>query len=290
MGRRIMRAAFLLFLSTSSALLGCSDGGASETASSGEASATEERVIMSTLPSDEQWTLEGSEPVVSPSGEYNVVVSSQTFASGEAQSQAIVSGPRGGSGLVAFPAARVSMHFEWRGDEELVVSHPDDLPPPRIDATNTSFGFGGRGRVTYRAVPRSQVPELRWVREAGGQVSEPESLERGSLVAIQDEGETLYSYSYDDVHEPDSSASALDGRGYQGGGPSWAGIIHGLVALRAPTLAREIHLNPEGDGLSVESRDRAALLRVAELVAAAKRDPSLLDAAIQRAEADGEME
>jgi len=182
------------------------------------------------------------------------------------------------------------MRFEWRGDDELVVSYPDDLPPPRIDATNTSYGFGGRGRVTYQGVPRSEIPELRWVREGGGQVSAPESLERGTLVAIEENGETVYSYSYYDVHEPDSSASALRARGFQGGGPSWAGIIHGLVALRAPTIATEIHLNDESDGLSVESDNRAALIRVAELVATAKRDPSLLDAAIQRAQADGEME
>jgi len=290
-----MKALSLPCLLIVPAFVGCSCG-ASETPNSGERSATgesagrEESVAMANPPSADQWTLESSQPVVSPSSEYNVVVSSQTYASGEAQSQAVVSGSRGGSGLIAFPAARVSMRFEWRGDDELLVSYPDDLPPPRIDATNTRYGFGGRGRVTYQAVPRSEIPELRWAHEGGGEVSEPESLERGSLVAIEQNGETVYSYSYYDVHEPDSSAIALQVRGFQGGGPSWAGIIYGLVTLRAPTIASEIQLNDEANGLSVESDNRAALIRVAELVAAAKRDPSLLDAAIQRAQADGEME
>ena len=246
---------------------------------------------MPNPPSADRWTLESSEPVVSPSGEFEAVVSSQTYASGEALSQAVVSGPGGGSGLIAFPAARISMGFEWIANDELVVSYPNDLPPPRNTwKARFSGGPGRGGSVTYRAVPRSEIPELRWTREGGGQVSEPESLERGSLVAIVRNGGATYSYSYYDVHEPDSSTSALQARGFQGGGPSWAGIIHGLVALRAPNVASEIHLNDESDGLSVESNSRGALLRVAELVAAAKSDPSLLDAAIRRGQADGQME
>lgn len=245
---------------------------------------------MTTPSSDEQWTIERSEPVASPSGEYSVVVSSRTLGSGNGQSQAIVSAPRGGSGLISLPAARVSMRFEWRSDDELIVSYPNDLPPPRIDATNSSFGFGGRGRVTYQAVPPSRIPVLRWIREGEWRITGRRSLERGDLMAIEENGQTTYSYSYYDRNEPDSSGTALVARGFQGGGYSWAGIIHGLVALRAPDIINEIYLDPEADGLSVQSHNRAALLRVAELVAAAKRDTALLDAAIRRAQADGEME
>jgi len=245
---------------------------------------------MDTSSADEHWTQEASEPVVAPGGEYNAVVSSQTFGSGEGQSQAIVSSPRGGSGLIAFLSARVSMRFEWRGDDKLIVSYPDDLPAPRIDATNSSFGQSGRGRVTYQAVPPRDIPEVRWTREGGAEVTERQSLDRGDLTALRENGATTYSYSYYDVSEADSSAGALIARGLQGGGESWAGIIYGLVALRAPTIASEIEFDPESDGLVVRSDSRHALLEVAELVAAAKRDPELLDAAIRRAQADSEME
>lgn len=114
-----------------------------------------------------------------------------------------------------------------------------------------------------------------------------EALERGRLFQ-RDNG--LWAWSYYDVSEPDSSYDVLEAQGFQGGGPSWVGIIHGLVALRAPERHGDIDMDDESDGLVVTSRNQEALRVVARLVAEAKRDPALLDAAIKRAQADGEME
>ena len=63
-----------------------------------------------------------------------------------------------------------------------------------------------------------------------------------------------------------------------------------LVSLRAPHLMEDLFLDPEGGGLAVKSTNRDALPKLAELVAAAKRDPRLLDAALERARTDGKLE
>jgi hypothetical protein len=233
---------------------------------------------------------EQSEPVSSPSGTYTVAVSSQRSSPSQGLSQAVVSEPNGGSGLIAFYSPRVSMAFVWTSDDELVVRYPKELPPPRIDATNCSFGLGGRGRVIYEATPQIDIRPLRWTREGELRTVAEKSLERGALLTLEIGGRREYSYSYYDVNEPDSSTEALQARGFQGGGCSWAGIAHGLVALQAPEIQDRIELDPEGDGLSVRSTNRAALVTLARLVAAAKKDQALLDAAIERANLDGQME
>jgi hypothetical protein len=233
-----------------------------------------------------QTVFEQSEIFRSPSGKYEATVCSQSSGPGQELTQAIVAE----SGLIAFYAPRVSMAFEWNGDEELLVRYPDDVPAPRIDATNSSFGPGGRCRVIYRAVPRSQVPPLQWTRAGELRVVAEESLERGALVTLETDGRVEYSFSYYDVDEPDSSAEALQARGLQGGGETWAGIIYGLVALRAPHLSDQLELDPESDGLAVRSSERAALLEVARLVATAKRDEAVLEAAISRALEDDQIE
>lgn len=233
---------------------------------------------------------EYSESIASPSGTYSVAVSSQTSTSHKGLSQAIVSEPNGGSGLIAFYSPRVSMRFTWIRDDELRVRYPNNLPAPRIDATNSSFGPGGRGRVIYEAVPPNTIRPLRWARGGELRTLAEESLERGVLLTFKTDGRIEYSYSYYDVAEPDSSLEALQAKGLQGGGCSWAGIVHGLAALRAPDIIEELELDPEGDGLAIRSTNRAALITAARLVAAAKRDRSLLEAAIERAILDGQME
>lgn len=233
---------------------------------------------------------EHSDPVSSPSGIYTAAVSSQTTSPNEGLSQAVVSEPNGGSGLIAFYSPRVSMGFVWNSDNELLVRYPNDLPPPRIDATNSSFGLGGRGRVIYQAVPQTDIPPLHWTPEGESRTVTEESLERGVLLTFDTGALREYSYSYYDVTESDSSSEALQAQGFQGGGCSWAGIAYGLVAIRAPEIMEDIELDPEGDGLAVRSTNRAALVTLAQLVATAKRDQALLDAAIKRANLDGQME
>jgi len=233
---------------------------------------------------------EQSDPVTSPNGLYSVAVSSQSSLPNEGLSQAVVSEPNGGSGLIAFYAPRVAMEFVWNSDDELVVRYPSELPRPRIDATNSSFGLGGRGRVIYEAVPQSVLPPLRWTAEGELRTVTEEPLERGVLLTFDTGDRREYSYCYYDVTESDSSSQALQAQGFQAGGESWAGIVHGLIALHAPEIEPDIELDPEGDGLAVRSANRAALMTLARLVARAKKDPALLAAAIERAGLDGQME
>jgi len=231
---------------------------------------------------------ERSELVPSPGGTCTAVVSSQTFADGTGLSQVIVEYAGGGSGLIAFYAPRVSMRLAWLSDQELVVHYPNDLPAPRIDATNSSFSRGYP--VVYEAVPPNQIQPMTWTREGDIRTLGEEQMERGVIVTLEVDGRREHSYSYYDVHEADASTILLQSLGFQGGGPSWAGIIHGLVALRAPELAAHLDFDPEGDGLAVKSTRRAALQKVAKLVAAAKKDAALLSAAVERARRDGAME
>jgi hypothetical protein len=181
------------------------------------------------------------------------------------------------------------MRVEWNGDDELVVSYPDDVPPPDLRTANRTFGRGGRGRVTYRAVPRREIPEVIWTRDGEGAVDERTTLERGVVVALSRDGETSYSFSYADSFEPDPSVEWLQERGFQGSGDTWAGIVYGLVARHELALWPRLELDPESGSLSVTSRDREAVLTVARLVARAKREPAELEAAIRRAVQDGRM-
>ncbi len=62
------------------------------------------------------------------------------------------------------------------------------------------------------------------------------------------------------------------------------------MIIRAPEIINDLELDPEGDGLFIGSRSREALIAVACLVAAAKRDPQLINEAIRHAERDEQME
>ena len=78
--------------------------------------------------------------------------------------------------------------------------------------------------------------------------------------------------------------------GYQGGGPSWAGIVFGLVTLKKPRLMSRLRFDGEGEGLAIWSADKGVLESVADLVTEAKSDPVFLKEAIAKATAAGEME
>jgi len=233
---------------------------------------------------------EESEPVVSPSGRYTVVVSSQNGGPRQSLSQAIVSQADGGSGLIAFYEPRVPMRFVWIGDDQLVVSYPDDLPAPRIDVMNSSYGLGGGGRVKYEPVPRAQLPAVRWTRVGDFEVLKEEQCERGVLSTTRAGKQREHCYSYYDVREADASTSLLQAWGLQGGGETWASIARALVMLKKPAIASDLDFDAEGDGFCVRSRKRSALVTVAKLVAAAKRDEALLRLALERARSDDELE
>jgi hypothetical protein len=110
---------------------------------------------------------------------------------------------------------------------------------------------------------------------------------RGTINPSED-GEFIYQYY--DVHEPDSHSNALQAQGWQGGGPTWEGIIYGLLELRSPSTLQEIRFDAEGDGLAIWSRKRTALESIAQLVAEAKASSTLLNEAIERAKRAGRME
>ncbi|MCA9612615.1 MAG: hypothetical protein KC586_07640 [Myxococcales bacterium] len=231
----------------------------------------------------------------SPSGLYRVhLSSSQEGETGQTQpGVSWESRPNSGAGtgLAPFPFPRVPMSATWTGEHELVLSYPDDLPVDRaaIDRWhNRSFGQGGRGRVVYRAVPRSTIPEPTWTRESEmSGVRTPQ--ERGVIGALTTNGERTYSFVYADAEEPDSSVAWLQERGYAGNGYTWGGIVYGLVMRHAPATWPLLFVDPESGALFVSSDDEEAIATVARLVARAKREPAELEAAIERAVRDGAM-
>lgn len=135
------------------------------------------------------------------------------------------------------------------------------------------------------------VAELRRKAESAPPPTPPTNLLdeklRGGLVAV-DDGQFVYDYY--DAHKKDAIAPALLKRDYQAGGESWAGIVYGLLKLKAPHVLAQVRMDPEGDGLRVWSSNKAALEKIAELVTAAHGDSMLLNEAIKRAEADRQME
>jgi hypothetical protein len=99
-----------------------------------------------------------------------------------------------------------------------------------------------------------------------------------------------YRLDYYDGSEPDSSYKELSARGMQGGGPTWAGIVKGLLLLRCPGVLTRIALDDESDGLAIWSDDREALEIIGRLIGAAKKDPALLNEAIARAKRENAIE
>jgi len=110
---------------------------------------------------------------------------------------------------------------------------------------------------------------------------------RGS---IGQKSASSYWYSYYDINESDSHYEYLAGIGYQGGGPSWAGIVYGLLSLQAPAVLERVQFDPEGEGLMVWGKSRADLETIESLVRRVKCDAGLLGEAITVAKREGKME
>jgi hypothetical protein len=121
--------------------------------------------------------------------------------------------------------------------------------------------------------------------DGGSRTGSPEM--RGTIDKAEDGS---FVYQYYDVHEHDRHTAMLAARGFQGGGPTWEGIIYGLLRLRSPSTLGEIRFDAEGDGLAIWSRRRPALETIGRLVAEAKRDPAVLSEAIDVAKRDGRIE
>jgi len=196
---------------------------------------------------------------------------------------------RGGGGVFAVHEADVPVRVKWRDDTHLVIAYPDDLKPAaketstRLESDVVEIEYE---TFTRPAAERGRPASARPARPTAV-ASARASSGRGTIVEVAPRN---FRYDYYDVHETDSSYAQLDAKGYQGGGESWAGIVRGLVSLKRPELLRALRFDPEAEGLAIWSADRSALESVAELVAAAKRDPALLQSAIDEAVRAGQME
>lgn len=99
-----------------------------------------------------------------------------------------------------------------------------------------------------------------------------------------------YSFSFYDIDTEDSIYDWFEEREYQGGGPTWRGVIFGLIMLNEPQSIGAIDLDDEGDGLAVSSNDLEFLQRVLQWTSDAKYNEELRLKAIEIAEENGEME
>ncbi len=99
-----------------------------------------------------------------------------------------------------------------------------------------------------------------------------------------------YSFSFYDIDTEDSIYDWFEEREYQGGGPTWRGVILGLITLNEPQSIGAIDLDDEGDGLVVSSNDLDFLQRVLQWTSDAKYNEELRLKAIEIAEENGEME
>lgn len=110
---------------------------------------------------------------------------------------------------------------------------------------------------------------------------------RGTIIEIS---ETNFRYDYYDIYEKDSHLEYLDQKGYQGGGPSWEGIIWGVLKIKTPAILEQIEFDAEGEGLAIWCNKREPLEEIAKLVAEVKMNDQLLNEAIKIAEESGIME
>jgi len=74
--------------------------------------------------------------------------------------------------------------------------------------------------------------------------------------------------------------------GYDGGGYAWEGVVRALVQMKAPKLKKKLSYDLEASMFCAVSKDRDALVQVAELIRTAVADPALLREAIANADPD----
>jgi hypothetical protein len=110
---------------------------------------------------------------------------------------------------------------------------------------------------------------------------------RGNLIEISP---NEYRLDYYDVHEEDSHYEFLSGKGYQGGGPSWLGIIYGAIQMSDPAIESKIRFDDEAEGLAIWSSNKESLEKVGRLISVVKSDENIMMEAIKVAEQAGQME
>jgi Immunity protein 51 len=228
----------------------------------------------------------------SPDGKIVISASSQSFEDGQVMTQASASHQEEGwgSGLIAFLTERVEIFANWITPHHVEISYPETTIP----YDGGALGIDRISRdisVEYKAVPPDQIPKLDWHLEIDENITiKSKQLPRGKLITIRRDDTISYRYDYYDSDEPDSHADLLTQRGFQAGGESWFGIVYGLIQLKSPRLWDSLQFDPEASGLSITSAKKSALLKIAEWIALAKNDDTLLAAAIAAAQENGMME
>ena len=123
----------------------------------------------------------------------------------------------------------------------------------------------------------STAPDTAKSPEIGGALP---SATRGTIADVGGGRGRRFRYDYYDLDEPDTSVKELTALGLLGGGPTWAGIVYGLLELRTPATLAVVDFDDEAEGLAVWSDDRKALEMIGHLVALAKSDPEVMKQAI----------
>ena len=110
---------------------------------------------------------------------------------------------------------------------------------------------------------------------------------RGKVIEINSKE---YRFDYYDVYENDSHSDFLVSKGYQGGGPSWLGIIYGAIKMSDPKILNIIRFDEEAEGIAIWSSDKNSLEKTGRLITVLKNDDSILLESIKVAERNGKME
>ena len=118
-------------------------------------------------------------------------------------------------------------------------------------------------------------------------LSDPSITQRGNIVKL---GESNFRLDYYDPYEKDSHVEYLTSRGYQGGGPSWSGIIYGGLKISEPKILNKVRFDDEADGLAIWSSEKDSLEKIGRLIFLIKQDQELMESAIEIAKKNFKME
>lgn len=205
--------------------------------------------------------------------------------------------PNGGSGVFSVNLPYVPLKVEWRDDDNLVISYPKGLVPNK--------GPNYHKAQNYKEVVNIHLETYEGAENVIAELDEKYNFERyaarqsklvrskssdGLRGSISSYSDSQFEYRYYDVDEEDHSADWLNSLGYQGGGPSWEGIIYGLLKINDPSLLNGLFFDSEGDGTNIRASNRKPLKKIQKFVTEAKNDQNKILEAIKVAEKDGRME
>jgi hypothetical protein len=83
-----------------------------------------------------------------------------------------------------------------------------------------------------------------------------------------------------------TTSSIFEAHGLEASGYAWHGAAEAMVRLHAPEIANLVKYDPESSMFAAYGNDRAALLRVAQLIREAQNDAAFLEEALENANPD----